>query len=80
MLHSCKIIQKHSEAFHTFLWHFSKFKQNFIAYRTSKVSSRPDLIFEIPQLWQSGFRRVYSNSGWSGSFEIEIIKIGHSSP
>ena len=29
-------------------------KQNFIAYRSSKVSSRPDCIFEIHQLWQSG--------------------------
>ena len=36
-------------------------KQNFIAYRSSKVSSRPDSIFEIHQLWQSGFSRVYSN-------------------
>ena len=34
-------------------------KQNFIAYRSSKVS---DCIFEIHQLWQSGFSRVYSNS------------------
>ena len=34
-------------------------KLNFIAYRFSKVS---DCIFEIHQLWQSGFSRVYSNS------------------
>ena len=53
---------------------FPSIKQNFIAYRSSKVSSRPDSIFEIHQLWQSGFRRVYSNS-----FEPEIIKIGQSS-
>ena len=26
-------------------------KQNFIAYRSFKVSSRPDYIFEIHQLW-----------------------------
>ena len=60
---------------------FSKFKQNFIAYRSSKVSSRPECIFEIPQLWQSGFSRVYSNSCCSRWFEIEaeIIKIGQSS-
>ena len=25
ILDSCKIVQKQSEAFHTFLWHFSKF-------------------------------------------------------
>ena len=50
------------------------FKQNFIAYRSSKVSLRPDCIFEVHQLWQSGFSRVYSNC-----FESEIIKIGQSS-
>ena len=33
-------------------------KQNFTAYRSS---SHPDCIFEIHQLWQSGFSRVYSN-------------------
>ena len=41
---------------------FPSFKQNFIAYRSSKVSSRPDCIFEIHQLWQSGFSRVYSSA------------------
>ena len=51
-------------------------KQNFIAYRSSIVSLRPDCIFEIPQLWQSG---VYSNSCCCCSFEPEIIKIGQSS-
>ena len=54
-------------------------KQNFIAYRSSKVSSRPDCIFEIHQLWQSGFSRVYSNCCCSCSFKVEIIKIGQSS-
>ena len=53
---------------------FSKFKQDFIAYRSSKVSSRPDCIFEIYQLWQSGFSRMYSNCCCSCSFEPEIIK------
>ena len=43
---------------------------------SSKVSDR---IFEIHQLWQSGFSRVYSNSCCSCSFEREIIKIGQSS-
>ena len=37
---------------------FPSLKQNFIAYRSSKVSSGPDCIFEIHQLWQSGFSRV----------------------
>ena len=58
---------------------FQSLKQNFIAYHSSKVSSHPDCIFEIHQLWQSGFRRVYSNSYRSCSFEAEIIKIGQSS-
>ena len=80
MLSSCKMLQKQSEAFHTFLWYFvPSLKQNFIAYRSSKVSSRPDCIFEIHQLWQSGFSWVYSNCCCSFSFEAEIIKVGQSS-
>ena len=58
---------------------FSSLKQNFIAYLSSKVSSCPDCIFEIHQLWQSGFNRMYSNSCCRCSFESEIIKIGQSS-
>ena len=58
---------------------FSKFKNNFIAYHSSKVSSRPDCIFEMHRLWQSGFSRVYSNSCCRCWFEAEIIKIGQSS-
>ena len=61
MLDSWKIVQKQSEAFHMFLCHFFQvYTQNFIAHRSSKVSSRPDCIFEIHHLWQSGFSRVYS--------------------
>ena len=69
MLDSCKMLEKQS---------FPSLKQNFIAYRSSKVSSRPDCIFEIHQLWQSGFSSVYSNSCCSCCFEPEIIKIGQS--
>ena len=58
---------------------FPSLKQNFIAYRSSKVFSRPDCIFEIHQLCQSGFSRVYSNSCYSCWFESEIIKISQSS-
>ena len=58
---------------------FPSFKQNFIVYRSFKVSSRPDCIFEIHQLWQWGFSRVYSNCCCSCSFEPEIIRIGQSS-
>ena len=78
MLNSCKMLQKQSEAFHPYVSvaFFPSLKQNFIAYRSSKVS---DCIFEIHQLWQSGFSRVYSNCCCSCSFEAEIIKIGQSS-
>ena len=55
---------------------FPSLKQNFIAYRSSKVSSRLDCMYEIQQLRKSGFSRVYSNSCCSCSFEPEIIKIG----
>ena len=55
---------------------FPSLKQNFIAYRSSKGSV---CIFEIHQLWQLGFSRVYSNSCCSGSLEPGIIKIGQSS-
>ena len=58
---------------------FPSLKQNLIAYRSSKVSSRPDCIFEIHQLWQPGFSRAYSNCGYSSSFEPEIIKLVQSS-
>ena len=64
---------------YVFVAFFPSLKQNCIAYRSSKVSSRPDCIFEIHQLWQSGFSRVYSYSCCSSSFEAEIIKIGQSS-
>ena len=58
---------------------FPSLKQNFIAHCFSKVSSRPDCIFEIHQLWQSDFSRVYFNSCCSCSFEAEIIEISQSS-
>ena len=58
---------------------FPNLKHNFIAYRSSKMSSRPDCIFEIHYLWQSGFSRVHSSCWCSCSFEAEIIKIGQSS-
>ena len=58
---------------------FPSLKQNFIAYLSSKLSSHPDCIFGIHQLWQSGFSRVYSNCCCSCSFEAEIVEIGQSS-
>ena len=58
---------------------FPSLKHNFIAYCSSKVSSHPDCIFEIHQLWQSGFSRVYSNYCCTYWFQSEIIKIDQSS-
>ena len=58
---------------------FPSLKLNFIAYRSSRVSPRPNCIFEIHQRWQLGFSRVYSNCCCSCWFEPEIIKIGLSS-
>ena len=57
---------------------FPCLKQNFIAYHSSKVSWRPDCIFEIHQLWELGFSRVYSNCCCSCWFEPRIIEIGQS--
>ena len=54
-------------------------KKKIVAYRSSKALSRPDCIFEIHQLWQSDFSRVYPNFCCSCSFEAEIIKIGQAS-
>ena len=79
MLDSCKMLQSSLKHSIRFCGIFSKFKTQFFAYRSSKVSSHPDCIFEIDQLWQSGFRKVYSNCYCSYSFETEIIKIGQSS-
>ena len=59
---------------HVFVEFFPSLKQNFIAYFSSKVSSRPDCIFEIHQLWQWGFSRVYSNCYCTCSVESDIIK------
>ena len=58
------------------VWRLPSLKHNLIAYRSSKVS---DCIFEIHQLWQSGFSRVYSNCCNSYLFEAEIIKLSQSS-
>ena len=51
---------------------FPSFWHNLMGFPSSKVS---DCIFEIHQLWQSGFTRVYSNCCCSCSFEPEIIKL-----
>ena len=79
MLDSCKMLQNSLKNSIRFCGIFQSLKHNFIAYRSSKVSSRPDCILEFHQLWQSGFSRVYSNCCCSCSFEAEIIEIGQSS-
>ena len=58
---------------------FPSLKHNLIVYRSSKVSPRPDCIFENHQLWQSGFSWVHSNSCCSWSFEPEFVTFGQSS-
>ena len=49
------------------------FQQNFISYCSSIVSSRPDCISEIHQLWQPGFSKVYSNWCCSCSFKPKMV-------
>ena len=73
---SCKMVLKQSKTFHTFLWHFFKFKTEFYCisfFFTSKLQ-----FWKSPAV-QSGFSRVYSNCYVSCLFEPEIIKIGQSS-
>ena len=50
-------------------------KQNFIAYRSSKVSSLQIALLKFTSFQQSGFCRVYSNCCCSCSFKPEIIKL-----
>ena len=76
MFDSYKMVEKQSEHSIRFCGIFPSLKHNFIAYCFSKLSSRPDCIFKIHQLWQSGFIRLYSNSRCSCSLEPGIIKIG----
>ena len=69
---------KHSVRF-CGIFFFSSLTHYFLAKHSSKVSSGPDCIFEIHQLWQHGCSRVYSNSYCRCSFEPKIIKISQSS-
>ena len=80
MLHACKMIRKAVWSIpYVSVAFFPSLKHNFISYCSSKVSSRPDCIFEIHHLWQSGFSRMYFYCCCSCSFEAETIKIGQSS-
>ena len=52
----------------------SSLKQNFISYCSSEVSSRPDCIFEIHQLWQSGFSKVlFTNPSARAGYDTRSI-------
>ena len=77
MLDSCKILQKQSEAFHSFLWNFPSLKHNFISYRSSKVKIAFLKLTSCNNLALVGC--IHSNCCLSDSFEPEIIKIGLSS-
>ena len=79
MIDSWKMVKNESSIPYVSVALVPSLKQNFIAYSSSKVSSCPDCIFEIIQLWQSGFSRVYSNCCCSCCSEPEMIQIGQSS-
>ena len=68
MLDSCKMVQNSLKHSVRFCGIFSKFK--------TEVSPRPDCLFEIHRLRQSGFSWVYSNCCCSCSFDSETIKVG----
>ena len=80
MLDSCKMLQKQSETFHTFLWHFFQVSNRILLHVVLlKCPHVQVAFFEIHQQWQSGFSRVYSSCCWICSLEPKIIKIGQSS-
>ena len=70
------MVEKLSEAFHTFLWHFFQVLNHFFLHIVLlKCPHAQIAFFKIYQLWQSGFSRVYSNCCCSCWFEPEIIKV-----
>ena len=77
MLDSCKMPQKQSEAFHTFLWHFFQVKSTILLHI---ILQKCQIAFWNSPSVTSDFSRVYSSSCCSCWFEPEIIKVGHSSP
>ena len=66
---SCKMLQKQSEAFHTFLWHFL----HIVLLRYPHVQT---VFFKFTRTIR--ISRVYSNCWCRCSFEAENIKIGQS--
>ena len=78
MLDSCKMVGPKAvwSILYVSVAFFPILKQNLLYIVLLKC---PDCIFELHQLWQSGFSRMFSNCCCSCSFEAEIIKIGQSS-
>ena len=82
MLNSCKMVEKQSEAFNTFLWHhFLKSLNRILLHMVLLKCPHVQISFlKFTTIrWQPGFSRMYSNSSCRCSFEPEIIKIGQSS-
>ena len=71
-----KMVEKQSEAFHTFLWHFSKFKTILLHIVLLKC---PHVQIAFLKFTSCDFSRMYSNCCCSCSVEAEITKIGQSS-
>ena len=80
ILDSCKMVDKPVWSIpYVSVEFFPSFKTILLHIVLLKYPHVPDCIFEIHQVWQSGFSGVYSNSCRSCSFEPEIIRTGQSS-
>ena len=81
MLDSCKMVQRQSEAFHTFLWHFFQVENRILLHIILLKCPHVQIAFlKFTSCDNQALRsRVYSNCCCSCWFEPEIIKIGQSS-
>ena len=80
MLDSCKMVEKQSEAFLTFLWHFFQFKTILLHIVLLKYLHVQIAFLKFTSCDnQALVGRVYSNCCCSCSFEAEIIRIGQKS-
>ena len=71
------MLQKQSEAFHTFLWHFSnRILLHIVLLKCPHVQIA---FLKFTSCEESGFSRVYSNCCYSCSFDLQIIRISQSS-
>ena len=78
MLDSCKMVEKQSEAFHTFLCHFFPVENRILLHIVLLKCQIEFLKFTSCDN-QTLFSRVYFNCCCSCSFEPKILKIGQSS-